>query len=84
MHHRQILRNIKFALTSRAGPLAAQSQELPLPYSAPAKTIVPCPAALYLCKWNTQVLDNIESRKDNHFHYTVLDLAPKKRGKFVY
>lgn len=34
-------------LTSNIGPLAAQSLELPLPYSAPAKTMVSCPADLY-------------------------------------
>jgi hypothetical protein len=35
-------------LTNNIGPLAAQSLELPLPYSAPASTIVSSPEALYL------------------------------------
>jgi len=37
-------------LTNSMGPLAAQSLELPLPYSAPASTMVACPEALYLCQ----------------------------------
>lgn len=35
--------------TSSIGPLAAQSRELPLPYSAPAKMTVAHPSVLYLC-----------------------------------
>jgi hypothetical protein len=47
------MRSKLFAITAftpcRYGPLAAQSRELPLPYSAPARIIVSTPSSLYLC-----------------------------------
>lgn len=44
-----ITTNIK-ELTCSIGPFAAQSRELPLPYSAPASMIVSWPSSLYLCR----------------------------------
>lgn len=49
--------------TSSIGPLAAQSRELPLPYSAPAKIIVSCPSLLYLCCNQTKVYSKETSTK---------------------
>jgi len=44
-------------LTSSIGPLAAQSLELPLPYSAPASTMVSCPEAMYL--WHETTIPGV-------------------------
>jgi hypothetical protein len=50
-------------LTNSIGPLAAQSLELPLPYSAPASTMVSCHEALYLCQKRVNPRDQKLSAK---------------------
>jgi hypothetical protein len=59
-------------LARSIGPLAAQSRELPLPYSAPARTMVSWPSDSYLCsmahsKKNMSTRKNTTRKEEKHY-----------------